>query len=85
MIVGAAIAEKNINSKQEHQFPSLYGRKKENESEVDIVQSMAKAFQEAIAGKPFQFEVILVNEKTGERQKFQSNSAGKVTTSMKYL
>ncbi|WP_446469412.1 lytic transglycosylase domain-containing protein [Xenorhabdus stockiae] len=65
-------------------MPSLYGSKKETESQVDIVQSMAKAFQEAIAGKPFQLEVILVNDKTGERQKFQSNSAGKVTTSMKY-
>ncbi|MBC8946790.1 hypothetical protein [Xenorhabdus indica] len=72
------------SGEQEQLYPSLYGQKKETESEMDIVQSMAKAFQEAIAGKPFQFEVILVNEKTGERQKLQSNSAGKVTTSMRY-
>ncbi|PHM60676.1 phage tail protein [Xenorhabdus stockiae] len=70
------------NKRESQPEPSLYGNKKESESQMDIVQSMAKAFQEAIAGKPFQLEVTLVNDKTGERQRFQSKPGGKVTTSM---
>ncbi|PHM22400.1 putative transglycosylase signal peptide protein [Xenorhabdus budapestensis] len=84
MKVGAAIAEKNINSEQEQQFPSLYSKKKDVESEAEIAKGMAKALLEAMGDKPFQVEITLVNDKTGERQKFQSNSAGKVTTSMQH-
>ncbi|MDE9443342.1 hypothetical protein KKJ13_17525 [Xenorhabdus bovienii] len=69
---------------QEQQFPSLYSKKKDVESEAEIAKGMAKAFQEAIGDKPFQVEITLVNDKTGERQKFQSKSAGKVTTSMQH-
>ncbi|PHM22919.1 hypothetical protein [Xenorhabdus budapestensis] len=72
------------SGEQEQQFPSLYSKKKDVESEAEIAKGMAKAFQEAMGDKPFQVEIVLVNDKTGERQKFQSNSAGKVTTSMQY-
>ncbi|MDE9495842.1 hypothetical protein KKJ09_20225 [Xenorhabdus bovienii] len=66
------------------QFPSLYSNRKDAESDAEIAKGMAKAFQEAIRDK-LQVEITLVNDKTGERQKFQSTkSAGKVTTSMQY-
>ncbi|MEX0448109.1 hypothetical protein [Xenorhabdus sp. SGI246] len=70
--------------KQEQQYPSLYSKQKRAESEVDIAKSMAKAFQDALGDKPFKFEITLVNSETGERQKFQTKTAGKVTTSMRY-
>ncbi|WP_258086996.1 hypothetical protein [Xenorhabdus bovienii] len=68
---------------QNQQFPSLYSNRQDAESEAEIAKGMAKAFQEAIRDK-LQVEIILVNDKTGERQKFQSKSAGKVTTSMQH-
>ncbi|MDC9591323.1 hypothetical protein PSI23_19030 [Xenorhabdus sp. XENO-10] len=70
--------------KQDQQYPSLYSKKKDIESETEIAKGMAKAFQDAIGDKPFQVEITLVNDKTGERQKFQSKTAGKITTSMNY-
>ncbi|OTA14308.1 structural protein [Xenorhabdus vietnamensis] len=72
------------NSEQKQPFPSLYSKKKDIESEVEIAKGMAKAFQEAIGDKPFQMEISLVNDKTGERQQFNSKSGGRVTTSMRY-
>ncbi|MBD2781956.1 hypothetical protein [Xenorhabdus szentirmaii] len=72
------------SGEQEQQFPSLYSKRKETESEVDIAKGMAKAFLDAVGDKTQQVEIILVNDKTGERQVFQSKSAGKVTTSMQY-
>ncbi|QTL41022.1 hypothetical protein HGO23_06710 [Xenorhabdus budapestensis] len=63
-------------TEQEQQFPSLYSKKKNVESEAEIAKGMGD--------KPFQVEITLVYDKTGERQKFQSNSAGKVTTSMQH-
>ncbi|MDE1492554.1 hypothetical protein [Xenorhabdus bovienii] len=74
--------EKNTNE-QEQQYPSLYSKKTDVESEAEIAKGMVKAFQEAIRDK-LQVEFTLVNEQTGERQKFQSNTAGKVTTSMRF-
>lgn len=69
---------------QEQPFPSLYGQKKESEYEEVIAANIAKAVREAIGDKPFMVEIALVDNKTGERQKFQSKSSGKVTTSMQY-
>ncbi|OTA13998.1 putative transglycosylase signal peptide protein [Xenorhabdus vietnamensis] len=80
---GAAIAEKNIN-RQEQPFPSLYGQKKESEYEEVIAANIAKAVREAIGDKPFLVEIALVDNKTGERQRFQEKTTGKITTSMKY-
>ncbi|CDH22646.1 hypothetical protein [Xenorhabdus bovienii] len=68
---------------QNQQFPSLYSNRQDAESEAEIAKGMAKVFQEAIRDK-LQVEITLVNDKTGERQKFQSKSSGKVTTSMQY-
>ncbi|WP_237387334.1 hypothetical protein [Xenorhabdus sp. Sc-CR9] len=64
-------------------FPSLYGKKKEVEYEVEIAKGMAKAVQDSVGDNPLQVEITLVNDKTGERQVFQSKTAGKVTTSMR--
>ncbi|MGJ0626910.1 hypothetical protein [Xenorhabdus bovienii] len=69
---------------QEQPFPSLYGQKKESKYEEVIAANIAKAVREAIGDKPFMVEIALVDNKTGERQKFQSKSSGKVTTSMQY-
>ncbi|MDC9591718.1 lytic transglycosylase domain-containing protein, partial [Xenorhabdus sp. XENO-10] len=85
MASGAAIAEKNTNrQEQQFSFPSLYGQKKESKYEEVIAANIAKAVREAIGDKPFLVEIALVDNKTGERQKFQSKSSGKVTTSMQY-
>ncbi|MDE9437493.1 hypothetical protein KKI95_16530 [Xenorhabdus bovienii] len=69
---------------QELPFPSLYGQKKESEYEEVIAANIAKAVRDAIGDKPFQVEIALVDNKTGERQKFQEKTTGRVTTSMQY-
>ncbi|PHM22910.1 lytic transglycosylase domain-containing protein [Xenorhabdus budapestensis] len=84
MKVGAAIAEKNINSEQEQPFPSLYSQSKQAEYDEETTRRIAKAIEDAIGDKTITVDINLINKETGERQKFQSNSAGKVTTSMQY-
>ncbi|MDE9570339.1 hypothetical protein [Xenorhabdus bovienii] len=69
---------------QEQPFPSLYSQKKESEYEEVIAANIAKAVRDAIGDKPFQVEIALVDNKTGERQKFQEKTTGRVTTSMQY-
>ncbi|AOM39213.1 hypothetical protein [Xenorhabdus hominickii] len=69
---------------QEQPFPSLYGQKKESGYEEVIAANIAKAVREAIGDKPFLVEIALVDNKTGERQRFQEKTTGKVTTSMQY-
>ncbi|MDE9590341.1 hypothetical protein KKJ23_22590, partial [Xenorhabdus bovienii] len=69
---------------QEQQLSSLYSQKKESEYEEVIAANIAKAVRDAIGDKPFQVEIALVDNKTGERQKFQEKTTGRVTTSMQY-
>ncbi|MDC9598726.1 hypothetical protein [Xenorhabdus anantnagensis] len=69
---------------QEQPFPSLYGQKKESEYEELIAANIARVVREAIGDKPFLVEIALVDNKTGERQRFQEKTTGKVTTSMQY-
>ncbi|WP_244922772.1 hypothetical protein [Xenorhabdus cabanillasii] len=78
MIDGAAITE-NSRNRQEQQFPfpSLYGQKKESEYEEVIAANIAKAVRDAIGNKPFLVEIALVDNKTGERQRFQEKPQGK--------
>ncbi|MEQ1968749.1 transglycosylase SLT domain-containing protein [Xenorhabdus nematophila] len=88
MKAGAAIAEKNAKkspttSQPQQPFPSLYGQKKESGYE-EVAANIAKVVREAIGDKPFLVEIALVDNKTGERQKFQEKTTGKVTTSMRY-
>ncbi|PHM60619.1 putative transglycosylase signal peptide protein [Xenorhabdus stockiae] len=91
MKAGAAIAEKNTNKKkppqqeqQQQPLPSLYGQNKQVERDEEMGKRIAQAVREAIGDKTITVDINLFNDKTGERQKIQSNSAGKVTTSMKY-
>ncbi|MDC9607057.1 hypothetical protein [Xenorhabdus griffiniae] len=74
----------SLYDKQKQQFISLYDPQREVDAGAEMTKYFAKAFQEAIGENPLKLEITLVNDKTGERQKFLSNSAGKVTTSMIY-
>ncbi|MCP9269885.1 hypothetical protein M5U04_17810 [Xenorhabdus sp. XENO-1] len=75
--------EKNTNE-QEQQFPSLYGQNKQAERDEEISKRIARFVLEAIGDKAITVDINLTNEKTGERQQFQTKNAGKVTASMQY-
>ncbi|MDE1494895.1 hypothetical protein KKJ25_08000 [Xenorhabdus bovienii] len=69
---------------QELPFPSLYSQSKQAEYDEEMSKKIALAIKEAIGDKTITVDINLYDNKTGERQKFQSKTAGKVTTSMQY-
>ncbi|MDC9607258.1 hypothetical protein [Xenorhabdus griffiniae] len=78
--------EETINKKQSEQpaTPLLYSQDKRAEYDEESARKIAKAVQDAIGTKPFQIEITLHGDKTEQRQQIKLNSAGKVTTSMRY-
>ncbi|MDE9477021.1 hypothetical protein [Xenorhabdus bovienii] len=69
---------------QDQSFPSLYSQSKQAEYDEETSKKIALAIQEAMGDKTITVDINLVNDKTGERQRFQSKTAGKVITSMQY-
>ncbi|WP_340611999.1 hypothetical protein [Xenorhabdus bharatensis] len=82
------VNDKNVQTQKsqppEKKIPSLYNKKDYEPTKlgVEMAEGMAKAVRDAFGDLPLKLEVILVNDKTGERQRFQSKLGGKVTTSM---
>ncbi|OTA14316.1 structural protein [Xenorhabdus vietnamensis] len=78
--------EEASNKKPSEQptITSLYSQDKRAEYDEEMNKRIALAVQEAIGDKTITVDINLFNDKTGERQNFQSNTAGKVTTSMRY-
>lgn len=72
------------NNEQEQPFPSLYSQSKQTEYDEEMSKKIALAIQNAIGDKTITVDINLVNDKTGERQRFQTKTTGKVTTSMNY-
>jgi hypothetical protein len=76
----------NTVKKEDNKAPSLYGKKEGTYTKlgVEMAEGMAKAVKDAFGDSPLKLEITLVNDKTGERQKLQTKTAGKVTTAMSY-
>ncbi|AOM40491.1 hypothetical protein [Xenorhabdus hominickii] len=69
---------------QEQPLPSLYSQNRQTEYDEETIKKIALAIQEAIGDKTITVDINLVNDNTGERQRFQTKTAGKITTSMQY-
>jgi hypothetical protein len=78
--------EETINKKSSEQpaITSLYSQDKRAEYDEEMSKRIALAVQEAIGDKTITVDINLFNDKTGEKQKFQTKTAGKVTTAMSY-
>ncbi|KLU15134.1 MULTISPECIES: hypothetical protein [Xenorhabdus] len=77
-------SESVVEKDENNIFPSTDSIFSDKKNKQDFIDTLTQSLKSALSDNKTQLEVVLVNSETGERQKFQSKTAGKITTSMRY-